>query len=133
MDCKHCDASTTTHEQDERWLHNIRLAHALWLKEEVAKAKKLLGYTVRDFDHKTCISSSTISRINRAESLVDASTEKLLLDTLRDLTTEKVFQSMARKPASLQQHTPRWKSSPISTNNTWEPCALMDEENLVPA
>ena len=36
MDCKHCDASTTTHEQDERWLHNIRLAHALWLRDEVA-------------------------------------------------------------------------------------------------
>lgn len=131
MDCKHCDASTTTHEQDEQWLHNIRIEHALWLREEVAKAKKQLGYTVRDFDHKTCISSATISRINRAETLVDASTEKLLLDTLKELTTKKAFQTMARKPASLRQHTSSWNTTPCFPHNAWDSSPSMDEENLV--
>ena len=110
MQCRHCNATTTTDEQDQQWLKDIRLAHAQWLKKEVAKSRSILGYSVRDFDRKTAISASTISRINRADTLVDASTEALLLETLWKLISEHDIQTIAHQVMPVSQPMFSWGS-----------------------
>jgi transcriptional regulator with XRE-family HTH domain len=110
LTCKHCPAATTTHQQDEENLAELRHAHVLWLKDYVAQARKILGLTVRAFEAKMAISSSTISRISRGEKLVDASTEKLLVQTLSELLTRHAYQTMASQPDVIKNHVATWPS-----------------------
>ena len=110
LTCKHCPAATTTHQQDENALAELRHAHVLWLKDYVAGARKIFGLTVRAFEAKMAISSSTISRISRGEKLVDASTEKLLVQTLSELLTSHAYQTMASQPDVIKNHVATWSS-----------------------
>lgn len=104
MRCKSCGYNTTSHEQDGEYIDKLKLAHQKWLASYVEEMRKKLGLTIRDFDTKTKISSSTISRLKRG-SLPDASSEKLLIYELEQIAkrkTEERIHTMVSKGAEAQ-------------------------------
>lgn len=83
--CKHCDAIITSASQDEALLEKTRQAHCAWIKKTLKIALKKLKLPQRDFAASTGVSLATVSRALKAESLIDPSTEALLLFKIKEL------------------------------------------------
>ena len=115
-DCRHCNYTTTTHEQDEELLSSVRKAHAQWLKNEVSKARSILGFSIREFAEQISIGSATISRINVAETLVDSSTEEFLLYKIKSVISKKSLEKLVWLAMDRGNKLTLW-SSPIERDS----------------
>jgi DNA-binding transcriptional regulator YiaG len=83
--CKHCDAIITSASQDEALLEKTRQAHCAWIQKTLKIALKKLKLPQRDFAAATGVSLATVSRALKADSLIDPSTEALLLFKIKEL------------------------------------------------
>ncbi|MBK1830525.1 hypothetical protein JIN77_07295 [Verrucomicrobiaceae bacterium R5-34] len=83
--CRHCDAVITTAEQDKALLEKSAQAHSQWIKKTIQTSQKRLKLTHREFSAAVHISSATLSRALKAETLIDPSTEELLLLKVKGL------------------------------------------------
>ena len=79
MQCRHCDSVITTTEQDAKLINQTRKEHSEWIKDTIQSARKALHLSHRNFAEALNIGSATLSRAVKAESIIDASTEELLL------------------------------------------------------
>jgi len=92
--CRHCDTVTTTAEQDARMITQTRPAHCDWIKNTILSARKILQLSHRDFSEVINIGSATLSRAVKAESVIDASTEELLLLKIDQLIEDQEKQTL---------------------------------------
>lgn len=106
MQCRHCDAITTTAEQDAKLITQTRQAHCQWIKDTIQSARKTLGLSHRGFAEALNIGSATLSRALKAESVIDASTEELLLLKIDQLIeTQEKRDLLNLKPQSFSPMT----------------------------
>jgi len=98
MQCRYCDAITTTPEQTEALLQKLQEAHAQWISQTIRSAKRTLTLSHRGFATAVNISSATLSRAINFESLIDASTEELLLIKVKKLKTAQEIKQLLDLP-----------------------------------
>lgn len=87
--CKYCDAITTTPEQDAALMAETQLAHIRWLRNQITNALKEFGFSQRDFASEVGLGIATLSRALKGETLMDASSEELLLHKIAQLGEQK--------------------------------------------
>lgn len=92
--CRHCDAVVTSAEQDEALLKKSKEAHAQWLKQIIKNSREKLKLTHREFAAAVSISSATLSRAVVGDTLIDPSTEELLLIKAKQLRVAKEIEEL---------------------------------------
>lgn len=93
MQCRHCDVTTTSADQDSAILKDIRVAHGISIKKLILQSQKSLKLSIRDLATATHIGQATISRALSLDTLIDASTETALRSIITKLEEEKVTNS----------------------------------------
>ena len=92
--CRHCDAIVTSAEQDESLLNKSKQAHAQWLKRVIKNSREKLKLTHRELASAVKISPATLSRALVGDSLIDPSTEELLLIKTKQLRDAKEIEEL---------------------------------------
>ena len=95
--CRNCDAISPSSEQTDAISAQVREEHVRWISEELTKARNELGLTIDGFVNQTGMPRATVARASSGESLIDASTEKLLwseIARLRNLRYIRQWTSM---------------------------------------
>lgn len=123
--CKHCDAIITSAKQDEALLEKTRKAHCAWIQKTLKVALKKLRLPQRDFAAATGVSTATVSRALRAESLIDPSTEALLLFRIRELQNELEIKELLA--LQMTEAAATWEE----TDDPWEPPTNPTDRNLL--
>lgn len=91
--CRYCNTTTATPEQNAVVMQTIRKMHRLSIREDILSAKKSLGMNIRDLADATNIGVATLQRALKAESLIDGSTEEMLHTKVTHLNSEKIKSS----------------------------------------
>lgn len=123
--CKHCDAIITSAKQDEVLLEKTRLAHCSWIQKTLKMALKKLKLPQRDFAAATGVSTATVSRALKGESLIDPSTEALLLFRIEELQKEQEVRELFALQTT--EGTAAWEK----TDDPWEPPTSPTDSNLL--
>jgi len=110
--CRHCDAIATTEEQAESLLVKAREAHMKWLSDNLKKAQKELGLSLREFAEKSGIPFATLGRISSGDHLIEATMEKLLWMEIGSLTHARKTERWIQ----MEQHAFRLTNGPVSIN-----------------
>lgn len=117
LQCRYCDEITMTELQTESNLQKLQKAHALWISKSLKSAKKYLSISHRDLAVAVKIGPATLSRIIKAESLTDSSTEELLLIKLKQLKQNHKINTLVKLPFTIQS------SISLPDNSPWNPDA----------
>lgn len=115
LQCRHCDEITMTESQTALNLQKLQKAHALWISKNLKTAKKYLAISHRDLAVAVKIGPATLSRIIKAESLIDSSTEELLLIKLKELKQNHKINTLVKLPFNIKS------SVTLPDNSPWSP------------
>lgn len=125
MQCRYCAAITTTPEQTEALLQKLQEAHAQWISQTLKSTKRALTLSHRGFATAVNISSATLSRAIKAESLIDPSTEELLLIKIKRLKTAQEINELLDLPMAHKS------SASYEPDGLWPlACSAADSEEL---
>jgi transcriptional regulator with XRE-family HTH domain len=103
--CRHCDAVVTSAAQDEALLEKSKKAHAQWLKQMIKSSREKLKLTHREFAVAVGISPATLSRAVAGDSLIDPSTEELLLIKTKQLRVAREIEELLNLPLDQNSRT----------------------------
>lgn len=99
--CRNCDAISPSSEQTDAISAKVREEHVQWISRELTKAREELGLTIDGFVNQTGMPRATVARASSGESLIDASTEKLLwTETARLRNQRYIRQWTAMQPSA---------------------------------
>ena len=87
--CRKCDAISPSAEQTNAISAQVREEHVRWISQELTKARAELGLTIDGFVSQTRMPRATVARASSGESLIDASTEKLLWSEVSRLKQQR--------------------------------------------
>lgn len=95
--CQNCGDVSPDREQSNLISAKVRDEHKHWISQELTKARAELHLTIDALVEQTGMARATVSRASSGESLIDASTEKMLWLEIARLKYERnvqIWQSM---------------------------------------
>ncbi|MDB4354095.1 helix-turn-helix domain-containing protein [Akkermansiaceae bacterium] len=113
--CKHCDAIITSASQNEALLEKTREAHCKWIKKTLQITRKKLKLPQREFAAALGISTATLSRALKADSLIDPSTEELLLFKIKELRRAQEIEELLNLSLDHDSYNHGNDSDPIAS------------------